>query len=138
MRNSLLIISLITIFGAASAFGQNYGIRVEANIPFDFTIGKTNFASGNYELLVTRHINSLYSVSILDSDGKVVMRTTAVRNGSTNRENSDMVFAANAGGHFLDKLRTPEMGLQFAYSKTDKLVAQTKKVPVETSSGPNF
>jgi len=138
MRNSLLIISLITIFGAAAAFGQTTGIRVEANIPFDFTIGKTNFASGNYELLVSRYFNSLYTVSILNSEGKVVMKTVASANGSTNRKNSDMVFASNAGGLVLDKLRTPDMGLQFAYSKSDKLVAQTQKVPVETSSAPNF
>jgi hypothetical protein len=138
MRNSLLIISLITILGAASAFGQTNGFRVEANIPFDFTVGKTTFTSGNYELLVSRYFNSLYTVSILNSEGKVIMKTTAIRNGSTNRDNSDMVFAANAGSHVLDKLRTPDMGLQFAYSKSDKLVAQTQKVPVETSSAPNF
>jgi hypothetical protein len=137
--NAFLTISFIAVLGAAS-YAQTIGLRVEANIPFDFTVGESTFAGGSYELLLTRNHNSVYSASLLDSEGKVVLKTTAIRTGATSRENSNMEFAVSGGGHFLEKLRTPDMGFQFAVAKSNRLIAKTQKVnvPAKEAGAPNF
>ena len=141
MRNiisAFLVLSFIAVFGTILAFGQTPGLRVEANIPFDFTVGDKTFASGSYKLILTRNFSSMYNASLYDSEGRVIFNTTAIRNGSTNRERSDMVFAVSDGGHFLEKLRTPDMGFQFATWKKERLVAESKKTSVPTTASPNF
>jgi hypothetical protein len=141
MRNitsAFLVLSFIAVFGIISAFAQTNGLRVEANIPFDFTVGKKSFEAGKYKIVLNELHSSIYAVSLFDENNKWILNTTAVRNGSTNRDRSDMVFAATEGGHFLEKLRTPEMGFQFAYRKSDRLLAKAATVSVPTGSSPNF
>ena len=140
MRNitsAFLTLSFIAVFGIVSASAQGYGLRVSADVPFDFTIGNTTFAAGKYEMVLTGHSGSVYSASLFDDKRKLVLNTTAIRNGSTNKDNSDLLFAADGGGHFLEKLRTPEMGFQFVSSKRERLVAQAKKISVPTDASPN-
>jgi hypothetical protein len=140
MRNiisTFLILSFVTIFGVIGASAQ-IGTRVYADIPFDFTVGKTTFAAGKYEMVLTKHFGSVYAVSLFDQNHKRILSTTAVQNGVTNPKDSDMVFSVATGGHFLEKLRTPEMGFQFVSTKSDRaLVAQAKKVSVPTEASPN-
>jgi hypothetical protein len=141
MRSSvktLLIPSFIVVLGIISTFGQTAGMRVDADIPFDFTVGKTNFSEGKYKLIFTRLQESLYSVSIFGEDGKRVLSTTAIRNGSTNSKNSDMVFAVANGGHFLDKLRTADAGFRFTVQTTDRTIAESKITTVPVSGAPNL
>ena len=136
ITSALLAISFIAVIGSFTAFGQSNGLRVEADIPFDFTVGKKTFSSGNYKLVLTRFQNTVYTASLYDGDGKFVLRTTAIRNGSVVNNKSDMVFAVNEGGHFLEKLRTPDMGFQFGVWKSDSLLAKSEKVSVPTNGSP--
>jgi len=141
MRSSvktLLIPSFIVVLGIISTFGQTVGMRVDADIPFDFTVGKTTFSEGKYKLVLTRIHESLYAVSMFGEDGKRVLATTAIRNGSVNAQNSDMVFAVSNGGHFLDKLRTADAGFKFALQNTDRTVAESQRTSVPVSGSPNF
>lgn len=135
--SAFLTISFVAVFGAAT-FAQTPGLRVEANIPFDFTVGKNTFASGSYDLVLTRIHNSIYTASLMDSSGNLVLKTVAVRNGATNRDSSQMIFSVSEGGKYLETIRTPEMGFQFATSKKDRLLASTQKVAVPAEGSPNF
>jgi hypothetical protein len=138
VTSALLTVLFIAVFGVISASAQTSGLRVDADIPFDFTIGKTTFEAGKYKMVLTKVYSSIYAVSLFDKSNKRILNATAVRNGATIRDKSDMVFAAIEGGHFLEKLRTPDMGFQFAYSKSDRLLAKANKVSVPTGSSPNF
>lgn len=140
MRNiisAFLTLSFLAVFGAAAVSAQTYGYRVSADVPFDFAIGDSTFAAGKYEMVLTSGNGSVYSVSLFDVNRKRVLGATAVRNGSTNKDNADLLFAAEGGGYFLDKLRTPEMGFQFVTSKKERLVALAKKVSVPTEASPD-
>jgi hypothetical protein len=141
MRNlicTFLLSSFIAVFGTVAAFGQTPGLRVEADIPFDFTIGKSTFEKGSYEMRLTRITGSVYNASLYNAKGKIVMSTTAIQIGSTNADASDMLFASKAGRLALNKLRTPDTGFQFAMPKTDEaIVAEAKKVQVQPVGAPN-
>jgi hypothetical protein len=141
MRNiisAFLVLSFIAVFGTIIAFGQTQGMRVSADVPFDFTIGNSTVAAGKYEMVLTSHLSSVYAVSLFNENHKLVLSTTAVRIGSTNQDNSDLLFSNVGAGRYLEKLRTPEYGFQFVTSKKDRLVAeQAKKISVPTEASPN-
>ena len=133
---SFALISL-SLFITSAVSAQVTGTRVEANIPFDFTVGDENFAAGSYRLLFTKGNGSVYHVSLMTDKGRPIMKTMAVQNGSTLRNKSELVFAVTDGGYFLEKLRTPDAGYLFSWSAKDKKVAQVKRVGVPTESSPN-
>ena len=135
--STIVVLSFMAIFGATTSFAQ-YGTRVDADIPFDFTIGKKTFASGKYRLVLKPAGTTYYSVSLLNSDGMRIFSTTALRNGSTLRNKSAMVFAVAGEGRYLETIKTPDAGFGFATSISDKRIAESKRVTVDTSGAPNF
>lgn len=140
MRNiisTFLVLSFLTVFGTVLVFGQTPGLRVSADVPFDFTVGDSTFAAGKYEMVLTNNFGSVYTVSLFNENNKRILSTTAIRTGSTNKDNSDLLFASDGGGRFLEKLRTPEMGFQFGSSKKQRLIAHAKKISVPTNASPN-
>ena len=137
ITTAFLTLSFLAVFGAVSASAQVYGFRVQADVPFDFTIGESTFSAGKYEMVLTSISGSVYSVSLVDENKKHVLRTNAVRTGSTNKDNSDLLFATDGGGHYLNKLRTPDMGFQFVTSKKERVLAVAKKVSVPADASPN-
>ena len=140
MRNiisAFLTLSFLAILGTVSTSAQVSGLRVAADVPFDFTIGNSTFAAGKYEMVLTSVTGSVYSVSLYDQSRKRILGATAIRTGSTNKDNSDLLFATDGGGRFLDKLRTPDMGFQFVSSKKERLTALAKRISVPTDASPN-
>src|SRR5262245_45436399 len=100
-----LVLSVVLVFGASISYAQVLGFRVDADIPFDFSIGDNSFSAGKYDLTVIRMNGSVYSVRLRDNTGKVVCNTTAIQNGSTLPDKSDMLFAVVDGEHLLDRIR---------------------------------
>ena len=140
MRNiisAFLTLSFLAVFGTVSTFAQMSGFRVSADVPFDFTIGDSAFSAGKYEMVLSSVTGSVYSVSLFNQNRERIFGTIAIRNGSTNKENSDLLFATDGGGRFLEKLRTPDMGFQFVSSKKERMVALAKRVSVPTEASPN-
>jgi hypothetical protein len=129
-------LSFVTIISAASSFGQQTGIRVEANIPFDFVVGKEKFSAGEYNMVLVRTFGDVYSALLKDENGKVILKTTAFLNGSLSRDGSKMVFAVTDGGRYLDKLQTPGAGYRFNWKAVEGTVAEAKKIAVPTKGGP--
>jgi hypothetical protein len=137
MRKTFLVLSFITLFGIISVAAQTPGLRVDANIPFDFYIGQETFAAGTYKMTLVHNSNSVYSVSLYDRNNKRIFNSIAIRNPLATKKHSEMVFAVSANGHALEKLRTPDMGFNFAISKSEKLLAQTKRTSVPVDGTPN-
>ena len=135
---TFLVLSLTLVFGASISYAQA-GTRIEANIPFDFTISDKTFAAGKYDLSLFRLYGSVHSVTLRDNTGKLILNTTAIQNGSNARNKSDMLFAIVEDEHFLDKIRTPDCGFVFNRSSRDKRIAKASRVSVPTSSSaPNL
>lgn len=137
-----LILGIFALFSISLVFttamsAQTFGTRVEANIPFDFTVGDETYSAGSYRLVFIRSIGSVYNVSLMDEKGRAIMKTVAIQNGSTVRNKSELVFAVTEGGHFLDRLRTPDAGYLFSWSEKDRRVAKVRHVSVPTESSPN-
>lgn len=135
--SAILVLSFAMVFGAATSFAQ-HGTVVEADIPFDFTIGKETFASGKYRLILRSGGTWIYSMELLDRDGKHIFKTTAIRNGKTLRNKSVMVFAIAGEDRYLETIKTPDAGFGFLTDLKDKRIAEAKRVTVDTSGAPNF
>jgi hypothetical protein len=129
---SFLVLSLTLVFGASISYAQA-GTRIEADIPFDFTIGDKTFAAGKYDLSLFRLYGSVHSVRLRDAEGRLILNTVAIQNGSTVRNKSDMVFSIVEDQHLLDKIRTPDSGFVFNKSSRDKRVAKARSVAIPTS-----
>ena len=129
---SFLVVSLTLVFGASISYAQA-GTRIEANIPFDFTIGDKTFAPGKYDLSLFRLYGSVHSVRLRDATGKLIFNTIAIQNGSTVRNKSDMLFAIVDDQHLLDMIRTPDSGFVFNKSSRDKRIAKSRSVSVPAS-----
>ena len=130
---TFLVLSLTLVFGASISYAQITGTRVEADIPFDFSIGDRTFEAGKYNLSVIRLYGSVHSVRMRDGTGKLILSTTAIQNGSSVRNKSDMLFAFVDEGRYLDKIRTPECGFVFSKSSGDKRIAKAQRLSVPTS-----
>ena len=135
---TFLVLSLTLVFGSSISYAQVSGTRVEAEIPFEFSIGDKTFAAGKYVLSVIRLHDSVYSVRMRDDAGKLIHSTTAIQNGSSLRNRADMLFAVVDNDRYLDMIRTPECGFMFSKSSGDKRIAKAKRLSVPTSgSTPN-
>lgn len=130
---TFFLLSLTMIFGASISNAQGFGIRVEADIPFDFTIGDKTFAAGKYELSVSRLNGSVHAVRMRDNTGKVIFNASAIQTGSNAPEGSDMLFAVLDGQRYLDKIRTPDHGYAFSRSSGDKRIAKAKREAIPLS-----
>jgi len=129
---TFLVLSLTLVFGASISHAQGMGVRIEADIPFDFSIGDKSFSAGKYDLAVFRINGTVHSVQLRDDSGKLLLTTTAIQNGSTMRK-SDMLFATVDAQHYLDKIRTPDCGFVFSKVAADKRVAKAKRESVPAS-----
>ena len=130
---SFIVLSFALVFGASISYAQGVGLRVDADIPFDFSIGDKSFAAGKYELSVIRLYGPVHSVRMRDEAGKVICNAVAIQNGSTQPKGSDMLFAVLDGEHVLDKIRTPDFGFVFSKTNGDKRIAKAKRESVPLS-----
>ena len=136
---TFLVLSLTLVFGASISNAQGTGLRVEAEIPFDFTIGDKTYTAGKYDLTLVRLYGAVHSARLRDDTGKVICNTTAIQNGSSVPNKSDMLFAVVDGQRYLEKIRTPDFGFVFSKSSGDKRIAKARRVSVPTSgSEPNL
>lgn len=136
--STVFILAFVTVFVAATSFAQQLGTRVEAKIPFNFSIGKRSFAAGDYQLRIVRHFGSVYAVSLIDESGNAILRTVAIQNGNTSLDRSEMVFAVAGGERYLESLRTPDAGFYFSRSSDSKRIAGMKRVTLPADSAPNL
>jgi len=130
---ALLVLSVTVVFGATFSFSQTTATRVQAEIPFDFSIGANSFPAGNYSLFLIRRNGLVHSAQLRDNSGRTICNTVAVQNGSSTWNRSEMVFADTGDRKQLEKLSTPEFGYIFSRSGGDKHVAFTDRVSVPAS-----
>jgi hypothetical protein len=129
---------LFSVLAIVSANAQSFGTRVEANIPFDFTVGNKTFQAGNYELSITRNNVDLYSVSLRDESGRSIFRTTALRSAQTSETGAKMIFSVVGNEHYLKNIATPEIAYSFNGSYKNKQIAEAKQLSVPAAGAPQL
>jgi len=136
--SNFIVFSFISLFAISTTSAQSYGTQVDANIPFDFSIGKKTFKAGKYQLTLVRNNSGVYSVLMRDESKKAIFSTIALRNASTKLKGSDMLFVVVDGHRYLEKIRTPDVGYGFYTSFSDKRSASIERASVPVSGTPQL
>ena len=133
--STILFLLIALTIGTITASAQR-GLRVSADIPFDFSVGKEEFKAGTYDLSIVNTAPGFFAVSLLDN-GKAIYRTTAVRSGDVTRDKSLLVFNIVDGERYLDKVMTPDIGYSVYKQYNNKTIARAKQDSVvEASNSP--
>jgi hypothetical protein len=85
------ILSLAVVFGAVSANAQTI-TKVDADIPFAFTVGNTGLAAGKYNIKVVSNTAGTATVRISQKDGSGSWTTLGLINGDVATGSAALVF----------------------------------------------
>lgn len=130
---TFLAVAVLLMAVVVSAGAQTFGTRVEANIPFDFIVGKKTFKAGSYNMSIVRGNAGAYLVSLFDEDGRSVSRSFALESSRIARTESVLEFSVTGGDRYLEAVRTPAVAYSFLNSGRDKSMAQAQNVSVPIS-----
>jgi hypothetical protein len=134
-----LIISVIVAicFGAASlatTLAAPFTVKIRAEIPFDFMVGKKRLPKGEY---VIESLGDSGTLTIRDArKGKAVTFNT-IKSKPTNSSKSKLVFNRYGDQYFLARIWDPSSAiiLKLNKSKTEKRIAREAKNSEEVSVG---
>jgi hypothetical protein len=135
---TLITFSFLTMAAVLTTNAQFTAVKVKADIPFDFSIGKRSFQAGKYDLKLVRNVTGVYSVTLIDQSDKQVHSTLALKGIDLNLKASDMVFAVANGHRYLKEIRMPELTCTFNMSIPDNRTARVEKVAIPTSGAPQL
>jgi hypothetical protein len=138
MRNTIRIISFAVfalIFGMADAKAQSLRSAFEAEIPFEFAIGKKSFAPGTYKLRISGEPNGIKFLEIRDSQRDVLYRGLMVENGERLENSAVLKFESSTGKLSLAKIAIPGAGFTMREKSKATLLAVSKKpTPVRVTN----
>jgi hypothetical protein len=129
MKKLIISMIVVIVFGAASlvsTLAAPFTVKIRAEIPFDFNVGKKRLPKGEYL------IESLNDTGILTirhaKKGKAVTFNT-IRSKPTNSPKSKLVFNRYGDQYFLARIWDPstETILKLNKSKTEKRIAKLAK-----------
>lgn len=132
MKRFLQFFSFIAIglvFSAFSAQAQSV-TKVQADVPFAFTIGDKTFEAGKYDLKVINNASGSVRVQLTDEDGKVMHSAVMLRNGSGISEKAELVFDVNGADRVLSSIKTDDAGYTLPKFKKSKSVTIRASVPL--------
>ena len=88
---SFSIFSLALIFTAVAANAQSV-TKVEADIPFAFSVGSTSLAPGRYDISVTTSTGGTATVNISQKDGNGKWTLLGLANAEHTNGRAELVF----------------------------------------------
>jgi hypothetical protein len=121
LRFGFLSLGLLLAVSAAQA----QEMRVKANIPFDFAVGKQILPAGEYTL-VTEGSSSDAVVIRSDDSKSAILSLTHACSSSRRSDKTKLVFHTLAGRYFLSEIWTEgnERGRQLPKSKMEVQLAK--------------
>ena len=126
MRNkvntALIIISLLMSVGMVTTYAQIGDTRVEADVPFDFIVGKTTLPAGKYEIVNPGEFNpSILEIRSLDGRTSILCTTASVQAPRTATK-SELVFNKYGDSYFLHQIwvEGEQIGDEIEPSKTEQ------------------
>lgn len=129
-------LALAFVFSAVSAQAQSV-TKVEAEIPFDFTIGDKNFSAGTYELRVVGSAAGSTRILMVDKDGEPAHSAIILRNGDSEGQPAKLVFDVVGDNRSLASITTNAAGFSVPSAKRSKSVTIRASVPLKRASERN-
>jgi hypothetical protein len=120
------LLGLALIFSAATAKAQTV-TKVDAKIPFKFSVGGKTHDAGSYKLKVQSIATGGALVTIVDSDGHNLQSVLAVTTGEVAKGQSELRFAKHNGQRNLVGIALPTTGLQIGTSKSEEATTITRR-----------
>lgn len=127
-------LGLALIFSAATAKAQTVN-KVDAKIPFSFSVGNKNYEAGDYKLKIQSIAAGGALVTIVDSEGNHVQSVLAFSNGDVSVGKAELRFDKQNGQRSLVGISLPNSGLQIGGSRADAATLTRNKVkPAEAAA----
>ena len=104
---SMLVLTVV--FFAVTANAQTSS-RINAKIPFNFTVGEKAYNAGDYVIQVSRVSVSTSSITLQDDMGKILQSFLVLSNGESASGAEHLVF----DNHSLSKIITKNKGLSLS------------------------
>jgi hypothetical protein len=114
------ILSLAVICGAAAANAQSV-TKVDAEIPFAFSVGDTTLAPGKYDIGVTAASAGTATVRISQKDGSGTWTVLGLLNGAAAQGKAGLVFDRYGDQRVLRQIILSHNGVALASNGSRKL-----------------
>ena len=118
-------LALMLIFGGISASAQLV-TRIDANIPFDFSIGGQTLEAGKYVMRI-RKSTGAEKLEVRDAKNRVVYEAFMLQNGDSTLDKPELIFDRVGGQAALAKIRLENMGLGIPTDKDANLTLASKE-----------
>jgi len=118
MKKIIQIVSFLTlvfVIAGADVHAQS-ATRIDATIPYDFTIGDDQFEAGKYVLRIRRAAGGASIAELRDARHRVVYESILMENGATGGGKANLVFNKEGAVARLTHVRTGSKG----YTITDE------------------
>jgi hypothetical protein len=125
---TIVPLSFSALLLASMVYAQ-YG-RVVANIPFDFTVGKTTLPSGEYTVTPTHASHVL--IQSKDNRHSAIAATMRVESGNV-QDGAKLVFNRYGDRHFLAKIWDNSTGRELYKSRSEIELAGSVSKPETTT-----
>ena len=130
MKRTILQIWLAVglAFGLAAAAQAQVSAEYRAHIPFDFTVGNTEFKAGDYRIGLVNPQTSQQTLMIREANGRG-SKIFMVRSKDSNARQTfaKLIFSRYENQYFLSEMNTSTLGAEFMQSKTEKNLARRQK-----------
>jgi hypothetical protein len=124
--NICMLAAIIIGLTVISASAQTTG-RFTTHIPFEFTVGQTNFNAGEYTVKVVNPESDRIALSITSTDGRqsrIVLTTPKMANPKM--ENAKLVFNRYGGQYVLAEMDTPAFAAEIRGARVAGDLAQRR------------
>lgn len=132
MKKIIQIVSflaLVFVIAGADVHAQRT-TRIDAAIPYDFTIGSEQFEAGKYVMRIRRAASGSSVAELRDAKHRVVYEGFVLDSGDTGNGKANLVFDRSGSVARLREIRTGEKGFSINESAKNERganLASTKK-----------
>jgi hypothetical protein len=115
---AIALLAIANLAMAGTSFAQTEG--VQANVPFDFTVGNKLLPAGTYQI----QSKSGVVISIRNHDKPIAMLTTVDQDGASSKDGGKLIFHKYGDQYFLSEILCNSADLNVAVhpSKAEKRV----------------
>jgi len=128
------VLSLALVFGAVAANAQTV-TKIEADIPFAFSVGDTELAPGKYNIHVTSSTAGTVAVRIAQKEGTGHWTALGLVNSDAATGDSVLVFDRYGNDRVLRQVKLNDSGISIGANRPRKVrLARNEKPATETVS----
>ena len=141
MKKFIQFISFVfiaVVFSVVAVSAQT-AHKFQAEIPFDFSVGKNIYSAGTYNVRVDKSTGTVGVLTLSDKDGKMLDRVAVSSNGMVSEKDSFFTFVRTGNQRSLSKISSAAAGFDVPWSnrKQKSMIAGSspaEKITVPTSS----